>query len=294
MVTELQHLIDGKLVPTPTYGAGEWPWQGYTNKKAIELKDISLVSGVKEMRKRKLAAAGITTIEQLASTKLSALTEIGMRSNEAKRMMLSAESLFTEKAIVIKKPELPRAKTELYMDFESTDEPVEADLEKIDYLIGILAWKGQKQEYLPFVAHAPEEEEAMFASFLKFISAQNDFVLYHWHTYERTRMKHLFEKYAVKAALQKHILEHMVDLHKLATDAVIFPTYGNGLKEIAKWLGFSWRHDEVTAQESIAMYLKYAEDNKKYADKLHLILDYNEDDCYATFKIKEYVEGLKA
>ena len=292
-IEDVRLLIDGRLKPTPTYGQGEFPWKGYSNRKAVELKDISLVAGVKEATKRKLAEAGIATIKGLVDAKLPALKELGIKDKDAEKMRLSARAILTGKTIVEKIPELPKAKTDVYMDFESTDEPMEADLERIDYLIGMLVCQGKRREYRPFIAHTPDDEGRMFKEFLKFTQGLKDFVLYHWHVYERTRMKHLMDKYKVKAPLREHVFDHMVDLHKVATSAITFPTYGNGLKEIAKWLGFSWRHGEVTAQESIALYLKYAEDNKRHADSLRLILDYNEDDCIATLKVKEYLEGLE-
>ena len=33
-------------------------------------------------------------------------------------------------------------------------------------------------------------------------------------------------------------LDHLIDIYKVATDSVVFPTYGNGLKKIAPYIGF--------------------------------------------------------
>jgi uncharacterized protein len=288
-VGEVRRMAEGKLVPTPTYGAGEWPWKGYADRKAIELKDISLVSGVKEATKRKLAAGGITTVRQLADAEPATLKGLGAR--DADRLRQGAAAILTGKAVMLKAPELPSGPA-IYMDFESTTEQADVDVEKVDYLIGLLICEHGRQEYRPFIAHTPDDEERMFREFLGFMEARKDVPIFHWHHYECTRMRRLMEKYGAKAALGERILASMVDLHKVATSCVVLPTYGYGLKEIAKWLGFSWRHADVNAQESVAMYLDYARDSKRHADNLHRILDYNEDDCYATLKVKEYLDGL--
>ena len=73
---------------------------------------------------------------------------------------------------------------------------------------------------------------------------------------------------------------------------IAFPTYGHGLKEIAKYLGFSWRHKEVNAMESVALYYEFLETGD--GKKLQLIIDYNEDDCRATSIIKEYLDKINS
>ena len=81
----------------------------------------------------------------------------------------------------------------------------------------------------------------------------------------------------------------MIDLSKTATNAFTFPTYGNSIKDIAKWLGFEWRHSDVGAMSSIELYMAYVEDPETYKDKMQLVLDYNEDDCVATRVIKDWL-----
>ena len=89
------------------------------------------------------------------------------------------------------------------------------------------------------------------------------------------------------------VFDHLIDIYKVATDSVAFPTYGNGLKKIAPYLGFSWRYEDVSATESITMYLDYVKNPVKNKSKLQLILDYNEDDCIATRVIKDWLETVR-
>ena len=133
----------------------------------------------------------------------------------------------------------------------------------------------------------------MLLEFLEFIKKQNDYVIYHYHSYEKTHLSKMMEKYEIDNETRNKVFDYMIDVYKIATDSVAFPTYGNGLKKIAPFLGFNWRHKDVNATESISMYLEYAKNPSENKHKLQLILDYNEDDCIATRVIKDWLETIK-
>ena len=82
----------------------------------------------------------------------------------------------------------------------------------------------------------------------------------------------------------------MIDLHKVGTRAFVFPTYSNGLKDIADYLGFKWRHNDINALDAIAYYFKYQKDPKDWRNKMQAIVDYNEDDCVATRLVKDWLQ----
>ena len=86
---------------------------------------------------------------------------------------------------------------------------------------------------------------------------------------------------------------HQVHQQEGAAGAFAFPTYTNSIKDIAKWLGFKWRHDNVGAMSAIELYLKYAEDLEAGRDGMQLVLDYNEDDCIATRVVKDWLVSQK-
>ncbi len=76
----------------------------------------------------------------------------------------------------------------------------------------------------------------------------------------------------------------------LSTKAFAFPTYTDGLKDVAAFLGFRWRHDDMNALDAIAYYLKYQTEPDTYRNKIQEIIDYNEDDCRATKRIKDWLQ----
>ena len=103
----------------------------------------------------------------------------------------------------------------------------------------------------------------------------------------------MMEKYEIDEATKKTVLDYLIDVYKVAKNSVAFPTYGNGLKQIAPYLGFSWRHKDVSATESISMYLDYVGGSEEGKVKFQKIIDYNEDDCIATRVIKDWLASLK-
>ena len=78
------------------------------------------------------------------------------------------------------------------------------------------------------------------------------------------------------------VLDRLIDLRPIILKAYAFPIYKEGLKEIAKYLGFSWILDDVDAMGSIALFTKFVESEGKDIESKTKILTYNEDDCQAT------------
>ena len=75
------------------------------------------------------------------------------------------------------------------------------------------------------------------------------------------------------------------------TNSYAFPTYGDGLKDIAKYLGFSWRQDDIDGLATVALYHQYLETGVRDGDVMRRILDYNEDDCLATMHVFDWLQS---
>lgn len=290
VLEEVRQILRGKPVE-PTYGACDWPWETYCNEEAKKRNDISLVGGVGPAHKERLAAAGYRTVQDLAKASVADPTRIhGIGKLTANKFVTRARALTTGKPIQIGSVDFPAKKTEIFVDLEGTGQQLgDAQLIDMNYLIGILVRKDGAVAYTPFLAQNQDGEEAMFRQFVKWLQKQRDFIVYHWHHYERTRLKGLVETYGVDIRAEKMLFDNMRDLYKDATTAFVFPTYGNGLKEVAASFGFQWRHEEVTALESIAYYFEYLEDPTKNKAKLQKVIEYNEDDCKATMFMKDWL-----
>src|SRR5579885_1484362 len=290
-------ILTGEGHVSPTFGSCGFPWESYCNRLAEETNDISLVAGVSLKTKNKLVEHGLRTVHDLASSEIEKLVEIkGVGNGTAAKLVHSAKAIHSKKPIIKNKKSIvfPSCKVEIFLDLEGVDPSMMGDeVIQVDYLIGALVRIGSKEEYLSFVAKDLEHEKEMLFEFLDFIKKQKDYVIYHYHHYEKTHLEKMMTRYGVDEKVKKMIFDNMIDIYKIATSSVAFPTYGNGLKPVAKYLGFSWRHKNVDATESIALYLDYVIDPVKNKDKLQLILDYNEDDCIATKIIKDWLETVR-
>jgi len=290
-------ILEGRETPTPTYGSCGWPWSNYCDQQAEAIGDVSLVAEVGPGRKAVLVPAGFATVEDVvkASTEeLTALKGIGVPT--AHKMLRSSQAINQGTPIIIDLDEikLPEKPVEIFLDLEGTDHrEIELEVTQVDYLIGIIIRKEGQEEFRPFIAHHWDQEAKMFHEFLEYLASVEDCVIYHWHDYERWHLAQLAERHGIPQELKDKLEESRIDLHKMLTKAVVPPTYGNKLKEVAGYLGFEWRHEGVDALESVAMYLEYAKDNEANKDKLQLILDYNEDDCRATRVVKDWLVQLK-
>lgn len=289
-------ILQGEPV-SPTYGSCAFPWESYCNRLAEEVNDISLVAGISLKTKNKMIECGLKTVNDLAAASMQELMKIkGIGQKTAPKFVYAAKAIQSKKPIIKNKDAIifPNNEVEIFLDLEGTDPSmVGEEIIQVDYLIGILVRVGSKEKYIPFVASDFNHEKDMLVEFLDFMKKQKDYVLYHYHHYERTHLDKMMTKYEIDEKTRRVVFDHMIDVHKIATDSIAFPTYGNGLKPVAKYLGFTWRHEGVDATESIALYLDYIANPKENEDKLKLILDYNEDDCIATRVIKDWVEDVR-
>lgn len=282
---------------SPTYGSGLSPWTSYCDKKAIETNDVSLVAGISSKTKDKFVDSGYKTVQDLAGAKLEDLIELkGVGKKTAIKYVTTAKALHTNEPIIIDKDviDFPDCKVEIFLDLEGID-PTMADenTPQIDYLIGILVRENSEEKYIPFTAKDTDHEKEMLLEFLEYIKKQKDYVIYHYHHYEKTHLTKMMEKYEIDRETQNMVLDYLIDIHKIATSSVVFPTYGNGLKQIAPYLGFSWTHKDVNATESISIYLDFIKNPKENKDRFQKVIDYNEDDCVATRVIKDWLVSIK-
>ena len=157
---------------------------------------------------------------------------------------------------------------------EGTDEPdLEGATDAVDYLIGVIVRTGGGNEYHPFIAHKLGDERKMFCAFMSFLKEYNDYVIYHWHNYEHWHMKRLAARHNLAGGRCVSLVPTWFDLHRIATRAfAFFPTYTNGLKDIACLSPLQVAAGDINALDAIAYYLKYQTDPDGYRIKSRLLL----------------------
>jgi uncharacterized protein len=279
--------IRGGWMPPAIYGNGAPPWSNHCNEIAIRNDDVSLIPGVGPSMRAKMADAGLDTVRAVALSTTAGLQQIRGVGKKTSSNYLKAARAISSGECVRKggQIDLPDRATEIFLDLEGLSDASDSTMS--DYLIGALVRRDGAETYHPFVAER-KREDVMLERFLDFMDGQEDYVIYHWHHYERTHLRSMTERHGLGG---RRILEPdvMIDLFPVTTGAFAFPTYTNSIKDIARWLGFRWRHGDVGATSAIGLYLKYAEDPEAGRQGMGMVIDYNEDDCIATRVIKDWL-----
>ena len=284
---EAARRIRGGWMPPAIYGTGKAPWANYCNAVAIQNDDVSLIPGIGASKRNGMTENGFCTVHDVASSSIQMLQGVrGVGKKTATNYLNSARAISGGQCVRKDgKIDLPEHSTEIFLDLEGLNAVFDDTL--TDYLIGILVRKDGKESYRAFIAER-KREDVMLKSFLDFMGGQEDYAMYHWHHYEKTHLRKMMERHGME---EYRLLEPdvMIDLSPMATNAFAFPTYKNSIKDIAKWLGFEWRHGDVGATSAIALYLNYADDPESNKDEMRLVMDYNEDDCIATRVVKDWL-----
>ncbi|MGB8686378.1 MAG: TM0106 family RecB-like putative nuclease [Microcoleus sp.] len=181
---------------------------------------------------------------------------------------------------------LPIAPIELYFDIEAEPEL------NLDYLHGVLVVDryNNTEKFHGFLAESAAEEGVAWEHFLELMWTYPIAPIFHFCDYEVKTFKRLAKLYNTPAYLWKPVLKRFVDIHKYVTQKAIMPVESYALKPIARWLGFEWRDAKANGAQCVCWY----DDWLKTGDRsiLEAIVRYNEDDCRATYVVKDWLTNF--
>ncbi len=193
----------------------------------------------------------------------------------------------------IHKPiKFPQVEYELFFDIE--DDPTQ----EFVYMHGVYERSSKGERFVDFTAKdiSDAEEKKAWADFWKYIDSlpQDDYAVYYYSHHEKTTYLKLQKKYSdvitKEAVLEFFANPTVIDLYRYIDSSTDWPIGSYSLKEIATYLGFSWRDETPSGALSIKWFNDYIK--KKDDETLKRILEYNEDDCKATMVVKDGIEKL--
>ncbi|HLO84134.1 MAG TPA: TM0106 family RecB-like putative nuclease [Nostocaceae cyanobacterium] len=265
--------------------------QWYSSCYAIaqSQQHLSLLPGITPIRYNQLQNISLTTLEALANTHPSNLEELtGFDQYVANKVVLQAQANLTKRPLVLPSCLEPSSlistsHIELYFDIEA-----QPDI-NIDYLLGVLVVNRQNhtEEFYSFLAEKPEDEKLIWQQFLDLVWQYPEAPIYHFCVYEQDTVKRLAKLYKTPNAVINPILSRFVDVYEILTESVALPLESYALKAIARWLGFEWRDKEASGAKCIYWYDQWLETGDR--SLLEIIQRYNEDDCRATRKVKDWL-----
>ena len=216
----------------------------------------------------------------------SAVEEVKIRENKPATSSIPAPILRKKPIPYSQSVFLPIAPIELYFDIEAEPEL------NLDYLHGVLVVDryNNTEKFHGFLAESAAEEGAIWEQFLELMWAYPIAPIFHFCDYEVKTFKRLAKLYNTPAYLWKPVLKRFVDIHKQVTQKAIMPVESYALKPIARWLGFDWRDAKANGAQCVCWY----DDWLKTGDRslLEAIVRYNEDDCRATYVVKDWLTNF--
>lgn len=274
-------LENGNLHPSRIRHCYLCELNNYCKNKLIDQNHLKLLGRISDKEVEKLNSEGISTINQFAYT--FKLRKRNKRSNSKGRYLheLKAMSLRDSKTHVLNKRTIPKFKNEIFVDFEG-------NLKYSIYLIGVVHRKDNDLSIQYFWSDKANEEK-IFSDFFRFIfGLKGNYCLFHYGSYE---MKAIQKVNKLHSIIENERLSELVNNSYNVLDYfysdVYPPTYSNGLKEIANYLGFNWSR-KIANGVQVTFWRKewIAKQRTKTKRK---IITYNIEDCLALITIVDWL-----
>ncbi len=254
----------------------ECEFQIRCHQKAVEKDDLSMLALMTEKERKKFHSKGIFTVTQLSYTFRPRRRPKRQPDKREKYHHALKALAIREKTIhVVGSPELKVAGTPVYLDVEGLPD------RDLYYLIGVRIGTGDTAVQYSLWADTVEDERMIWKEMLAILGAVENPVLIHYVSYETIFLRRMCERYGepLKGSLVANAIEAAVNLLAVTFARVYFPTFSNGLKEIAGYLGFRWSDSAAAGLQSIRWRHEWA--TAKAPATKQVLITYNAQDCEA-------------
>jgi predicted RecB family nuclease len=255
---------------------GECEFQTRCRQKAIEADDLSLLSGMSEKERKTLRSKGIFTVTQLSHTFRPRRRPKRMRDKrERYHHSLKALAIREKKIHIVGRPELKIEGMPIYLDVEGLPD------RDFYYLIGARIGSGDSAVHHSLWADTAADEGKIWREFLGILETVEKPVLIHYGSYETAFLKRMGERHGKppESSVAAKAIQAAVNVLSVIFTQVYFPTFSNGLKEVAGHLGFRWSDSGVTGIQTIRCRHEWATSGARFQKSS--LLTYNAEDCKA-------------
>ncbi|MFH1611346.1 MAG: TM0106 family RecB-like putative nuclease, partial [Patescibacteria group bacterium] len=274
----IERILEGEEPPIfLTSSCKQSPYFSECHAHAKACDDLSLLNRLWRSEATALKEAGIPDLSTLAlATKQQLQAVSGIAHDRLLFLSQQAKAMKEDRIIKLRNVEFPKiGDIELVVDIESDP------LRDIDYLFGVLKVEDGKETYHSFFAKDQDEVKNMWQDFVAFLQKYPQAKIYHYGWYETDVFKKFIVRFGCSDEIEERLVYKAVDVLPVLREAVIFPLPFYSLKDIAKYLGFSWRSADASGLDSVLWFNDYYQNSDKKA--LQKIVDYNEDDVRATW-----------
>jgi len=307
---------DMKHRPEPDPRADHGRWHSYVDKWVQEQDHLCQVANIHSTHVKKLQAAGITRLEQLA--KLGPSHKVPKLTSEIRERLVSqAHHQLTTQKIRRKDPAFPPNYTTLpghilsrlpdadpgdvFFDMEGY--PHYRDHTGLEYLFGAAYLDSSgKPSFKAWWAHDKREEKQAAIEFLEWAHARLTkhprAHIYHYAAYEKTALGNVTTQHATHEKILDEILrsKRLVDLYPFVRKSFVIGEENYSLKSVEKLYRKSARSTAVAkAMDSVVQYHEWTQEGSDPGSPiLKAIEDYNRDDCFSTLELFTWLHSERS
>jgi predicted RecB family nuclease len=246
-------------------------------EQAIREDSLSLLRGIVEKTIKRYARRGVFTLTQLAHTfrprRRGKRVDAPLKQRDH---ALHALAIRDRTIYVLGAPKLPSAAVRIYLDVESSPD------EGFTYLIGLVVHDGDRLERYSLWADERKGEAKIFAQFLDVVARYDAPRLYCYGNFERAFIARMRRQARRKRAVDA-VLAALTNVLTIIYPHIYFPTYSNGLKEVAGCLGGRWTDPSASGIESVVWRKNWERTGD--ASWKHRLIQYNLEDCEALHRV---------
>jgi predicted RecB family nuclease len=260
-------------------------FQERCHAQAVQEDNLTLLRGLKSKEISRQHRKGIFTVTQYSYTFRPRRRRRKTKKRISKHQFsLNARAIRTQTTYVDGELVLPVAGTRLYLDVEGSPDG------SMYYLIGLVVCNGTTTSCQQFWADNKEEEGEIWRAFLRTLAAVDDWVLFHYGSYESRFVKRMCHSYGINAELQSRLSSRMCNVLSAIHSRVYFPVYSNSLKNVALHLGFQWSPEITSGLQAAAKRARWEEAGGDSLKKQLML--YNQEDCLALRTVTNVLESI--
>src|SRR5262249_34836617 len=160
------------------------------------------------------------------------------------------------------------------------------------YLIGLRITSEGDPLHYSYWADSPADEREIWTNCHRTLYQLANPRLIHYGAYETQFLKRMKARFpeAGRASQLDELMSSAQNLLSVIYPHVYFPTYTNGLKEVASYLGYRWSSDSPSGLAALGWRLRW-ELSREETLKDKLIV-YNAEDCAATEKLANALAAI--
>ena len=278
-------------------------WRGLCNIEAKATGNLNEVSGIGSKRKQMLHEVGISTVHDLATADPIALSNslqtFGEQHGQVAPQLVSqakVQDIGIPKRLNLAPaiPELKKAPGVLLYDIES-----DPDIHD-DFLHGFIRlnrksngeWDLNGAKYQPILALHEHGSALCWKRLKRKLTIYKDWPVLHYGETEAISLIRLATKQGANEKELAELRNQLIDIHSRLRLHWLLPLNNYGLKVVANWTGFHWKHKGVDGARALLWWRQWRsakQEARRKSNQLKWLLQYNQDDCFATWAVAKWL-----